>query len=145
MSSQITHSQLSNIHPLTLILDTYPLIFSSWAFFYSLAKLHYVMASHPSPGDCHSHQNTGGQSERTQGQVKLAALNSFSYICTRALNSFRSFALCHAASTVIPLLPKATFTLSIQPNLGFTFAINTLLAIHYPSILSICPNHLNTL
>ena len=31
---------------------------------------------------------------------------------------FRSFAHCHAASTVVPLLPMATFTTSIQPNLG---------------------------
>ena len=43
------------------------------------------------------------------------------------------------------LLPKATFTQSIQPNLGLprtrpslTSAINTLLAIRYSSILSIC-------
>ena len=48
----------------------------------------------------------------------MAAWNSFSYICTRALHSFRSFAHWCAASTVIPLLPKATFTPSIQPNLG---------------------------
>ena len=82
----------------------------------------------------------------------MAALNSFSYICTRALHAFRSFAHCRAASTVTPLLPKATFTPSIQPNLRLprtrpplTSAINTLLAIRYSSILSICPNHLNTL
>ena len=61
--------------------------------------------------------------------------------------------LFRAASTVIPLLPyKATFTPSIQPNLGLprtrpplTSAINTLLAIRYSSILSTCPNHLNIL
>ena len=35
-----------------------------------------------------------------------------------ALHSFRSFAHCHAASTVIPQLPNSTFTSSIQPNLG---------------------------
>ena len=46
------------------------------------------------------------------------------------------FPVFRAASTVIPLLPKATFTPSIQPNLGLprtrqplTLAINTLLAI----------------
>ena len=45
---------------------------------------------------------------------------------------------CRAASTVIPLLPEATFTPSIQPSLGLprtrptlTSAINTLLAILY--------------
>ena len=59
-----------------------------------------------------------GRSERTQGQAKMAGWNSFSYICTRALHSFWFFAHWRAASTVINLLPKATFTSSIQPNLG---------------------------
>ena len=83
----------------------------------------------------------------------MAAWNSFSYICTRAIHSFLSFAHCRAASAVILLLPKDTFTPSIQPNLGLpgtrpplTSAINTLLAaIQYSSILSTCPNYLNTL
>ena len=47
----------------------------------------------------------------------MFAWKSFIYTCTRALHSFRSFAHWRAASTVIPLLPKATFTPSIQPNL----------------------------
>ena len=75
----------------------------------------------------------GGRSETTQGQAKMASWNSFNYICTRALHPF---AHCRAASTVIPLLPKATFTPTIQLNLGLprtrpslTSAINTLLAI----------------
>ena len=79
----------------------------------------------------------------------MAAWNLFSYICTRALHSFAHW---HAASTAIPLLLKATFTPSIQPSLGLpgtrpplTSAINTLLDIRYSSILSTCPNHLNTL
>ena len=104
------------------------------------------MASHPSPGDNH-------QGERTQGQAKIAEWNSFSYRYTRALQStlfpiFRAFC---TAYTVIPLLPKAIYTPSIQPNLGltrthswFTSAINTLLAIRYLSILFTCPNHHNT-
>ena len=81
----------------------------------------------------------------------MAAWDSFGYICTRALHSIRSFAHCRAASTVIPLLPKATFTPTIQPNLclprirrPLTSAINTLLAIRYSFILSTRPNHLNT-
>ena len=81
----------------------------------------------------------------------MAAWNSFSYVCTRALHSFLSFAHCRAASAVIPLLPKATFTPTIQPHLGrprtrtpLTSA-NTLLAIRYSSILSTWPNHLNIL
>ena len=107
------------------------------------------MASLPCP--CDNHQSTGGRSERTQCQTKMTAWNSCSYVCTRALHSFRSFAYCRADFTVIPLLPKATFTPTIQPNLGLprtrhqlTSASNTLLAIRYSSILSICPNDLNT-
>ena len=64
-------------------------------------------------------------------------------ICTRALLFFLSFAHCCTA-TVIPLLPKATFTPSFQPNLclprthhQLTSAINTLLAIWCSTILSI--------
>ena len=64
----------------------------------------------------------GGRFEITQCQAKMAALDSFSYICTRALHAFQSFAHCRAASTVIPLLPNATFTPSIQPN---TYTIHT--------------------
>ena len=100
--------------------------------FYSLSQPHHVMASNHSPGD--NNQSTWGRSERTQGQAKMASWNSFSYICTMALLSFRSFAHRRAASTVIPLSPKATFTPSIQPNLGLprtrpplTSASNTLL------------------
>ena len=74
------------------------------------------------------------------------------YICTRALHCFISFAHCCAASTAGPLPPTATFMPSLQPDLGLPFisppltsAINTLLALQYSSILSTCPNHLNTL
>ena len=81
----------------------------------------------------------------------MVAWHSFSYICTRALHSLRSFVHCRSASSVTSLLPKATFTTSIKRNLGLihtgpplTSAINTLLAIRYLSILSTCPNHLNT-
>ena len=150
MSSQIKHThshQDTALSPYTWHLS---LDFQQLCPFYSLSQPHHVTASLPSP--CDNHQSTGGRSERTQGQAKMAALNSFSYICTRALHAFRSLAHCRAASTVIPLLPKATFTPSIQPNPRLpltrpplTSAINTLLAIRYSSILSTCPNHLNTL
>ena len=83
----------------------------------------------------------------------MAVWNSIiSFICTRALHSFISFAHCSASSTVIPLLPKDTFTPSIQPNLGLprsrsplTSANNILLAIRYSSFLFTCPNILKTL
>ena len=148
MSSLTTHTVIK-IHPLAHILDTWALIFSSYPF-HSLSQLHHVMVSLSSP--CDNHQRTGGHSERTPCQAKMATWNSLSYICTRALQSFRSFVHCRAASTVIPLLPKATFTPSIHPNLSLpltrpplTSAINILLAIQYSSIFSTCPNHLNTL
>ena len=70
-------------------------------------------------------------------------INFIPYICTRALNTFLSCMNCRSASTVIPLLPKVTFTRSIQPNFGLpcprvklSFAIDTLLAIRYSSIFS---------
>ena len=57
---------------------------------------------------------------------------------------------CIVSSIVSPLLPKVTFTLSIQPNLGLpltrpplTSAVDTFQAMRYPLILS-CPNLLNT-
>ena len=75
--------------------------------FYSLSQLH------PSPG--YNHQSTRGRSERTQGRAKMDAWNSFSYIWTRALYSFTH---CRVASTVIPLLLKATLTPSVRANLG---------------------------
>ena len=68
MSSQVTHKQSSNKHPLAYILGTCALIFSSWGIFTVLSQPPHGTASHPSPGD--NHQSTGGRSEGTQGQVK---------------------------------------------------------------------------
>ena len=65
-----------------------------------------------------NHQSTGGRSGRTQEPSKNSRVKFNNYICSRALPSFLSFAHCRAASTVTPLLPTATFTPSIQPNLG---------------------------
>ena len=149
VKSDNTHI-IINIHTLAHILDIFHLDSLYFRPFYRLSQPHHVTASNPSPGD--NHQSTGGRSDRTQGQAKMAEWNSFGCICTRALHSVRSFAHWRAASSVIPLLPKATFTPSIQPNLGlprtrppFTFACNTLLDIRYSSILNTCQNHLNTL
>ena len=115
MSSQITHPQSRTY---TLIAHTWHLrlYFQELRPFYSLSQPRHVTAFLPSPGD--NHHSTGGRPERTQGQVKMAEWNSFSYICTRALHSFPSFAHRRTASTGMPLLPKGTFTLSIQPNNG---------------------------
>ena len=82
----------------------------------------------------------------------MATWNSFSYMFSRVLHSFLSFDHGRTASSIIHLLPKATFTPSFQPNLGLphtrpplTSAIYTFLAIRYSSILSTYPNHLNTI
>ena len=150
MSSQIKHTLSHQDTPLSPYTWQLSLDFQWLPPFYSLSQPYHIMASIPSP--CDNHQSMGGQSERTQGQAKMAVWNSFSYICTRALYAFLTVVHCCAASTVIPMLPKATFTPSIQPNLGLphtrpplTSAISTLLAIWYSFILSTCPNHLNTL
>ena len=108
MSSQVQHTQShqeTHLSPYTWQLR---LDFHYLRPFYSLSQPHHVMASIPS--SCDNHQSMGGQSERTQCQAKMAVLNSSSYTCTRALHTFRSFAHCRAASTIIPLLPNATFT-----------------------------------
>ena len=135
MSSQITHTTharkhtIIKIHPLAHILDSRALIFSSSAFF-SLSQPHHVTVSLPSPGD--NPQSTGGRFERTQCQekwlVKLIQLHMH--------QGSQLFPIFRAVSTIIPLLPKATFTSSIQPNLGLPrtrppliSAINTILAI----------------
>ena len=66
-----------------------------------ISQPHHVTASHPSPGD--HHQSSGGRSERTQGHAIMAAWNSFSYICTRALHSLRSFVHCVLCPKSIPI------------------------------------------
>ena len=72
---------------------------------------------------------------------------SIIYIGARALESYL-LGIVAPSPTVIPLLHKATFTPSIQPNLAIhlhTYVINIRLAILYSAVLYKCPNHLNTL
>ena len=134
---------LIKIHPLAL--HNRALIFSNCDLF-SLSQPHHVMAFLPSPYD--NHQSMGGQSERwvpsKNGRAKLIQLHMY--------QGSPRFPVFRAAYKVIPRLPNATFTPSIQANLGLprtnpplTSAINTFLAIRYSSILSTCPNHLNPL
>ena len=148
VESDNTHT-IINIHPLAHLLDICSLIFSSLRPFYSLSQPHHITAYHPSPGD--NNQSTGGRSERTLGPGKMAAWNSFSYISTRALHSFRSFAHCRVAFTVIPLLHKATFTpynltlVSLVPALHLLPPSTPFWPyIRNSSIHSTCPNHLIT-
>ena len=125
MSSQITHTQLSNIHSLAHILDICSLMFNSCVLF-SLFQRHHVTASHPCPSD--HHQRWEGSPKDHSSKQKWAS--------TRTLHSLQFFTHCYAASTIIPLLPKAIFTPSIQPNMGLpctcirlTSPVNTLLVI----------------
>ena len=74
-----------------------------------------------------------------EGGPKEHRANSVRYMWLSQIHVHRGsplFPICRAASTVIPLLPKATFTPSIQPNFGLhrtrlqlTSAINILLAV----------------
>ena len=75
-------------------------------------QLNYLHKHHGSPL-LHIHQSVGDQFKRMQGQGKMAAFNSIIYIYRRTLHSFLYFAYCQAASTVILLLQKSTFTPSI--------------------------------
>ena len=137
----ITYTQPSNIHTLAHILGTSALIFTSCSHF-SLLQPHHVTAYHPSPGDKppeHRRAVRKDPGTKRKWQVKLNNLHM--HLGSQLLPIF-----C-AVSTVIPLLPKATFTPSIQPNLGLprtrpppTSSINTLLAIRYSLILSTYPN-----
>ena len=118
--------------------------------FYSLQQPHHITVSHPSTCDNNSTRVREG-CDRHKIEEKIDALNSIIYSWWD-LNSFHTFTCCRGASTVIPLLPKAAFAPSIQPNLGLlrtrappTSATNALLAIRYSSILSACSIHLNTM
>ena len=127
--------QSPNTHRLAPIPGTCTLIFSSYVLFYSLPQPHNATASHPSPRDNLSERWRAIR--KTQGQTKMAVLNSITYICTRAGHSFPSFAHCRAASTVIPLLPKATSTPSIQPNLGLPVPTLSTYICLYDTVLAI--------
>ena len=112
MLGRINQAQSANVHPLAHILGTCVLIsvvvlvlqFTQTASRNGiLTPLHVI-----------SHQSTGGRSGRTQepsknGRVKFNHIHM--HRCSPLLNIFR------AASAAIPLLPKVTYTPSIQPNL----------------------------
>ena len=66
----------------------------------------------------------------------MAVWNSISYICTRARHSLLSFAYYHAASTVIHLLPKATFIPSIRIS-----SVYLVLALHLLQVHSLSFSH----
>ena len=124
MSGHITPMQWPTTHSIAHIPGTCALIFSCFAIFTVYPNR--IMWRHPTHLNVIIYKRAGGRSERTHGQAIMATLNAIIYICTRAFHSFH----CRAASTIISLLPKATFTASIQPNLclprtgpSLTFAI----------------------
>ena len=144
MSSPITRAQSPTIHPLAHILGS--------CAFISVVEPFLQFIPTPSWNGIPPLSRCISTQKEHRNHAKMAAWNSIIYIRTRALHSFLSLAHRRAASTVIPLLPKATFTPSIQPNLRLprtrpplTSAINTLLANRRSSIPSTCPNYLNTL
>ena len=103
------------------------------------------------------HLSQGNNHQRILGKLRVVQKNRgpstndcvISYICTRVFHSFPYFTHCCEAYTIIPQLPKATFTTSIQQNLGLphthpplTSAINSLLAMWYSTTW---PSNLYTL
>ena len=106
----------SSHYPFAIIQGTCTII-SAVAHFFSLPQQRLVTTSRPSSGD--KPIECQGLSEITQELTKQKcprrSQSSIHIHCTRAFHSFLSFAHCRAAS-VIPLLPKTTFTPSIQSN-----------------------------
>ena len=146
MSSPITHAQSPTMHPLVQILGccAFTSVVGPFSQFIPTPSCNGI----PPLSRCISPQSTGRQSEGTQepsknGRVKLNNLHVH--------QGSPLVPISCAASTIIPLLPKATFTPSIQSNLDLphirpplTSAAITLLAKWLSSILSTYPNHLNT-
>ena len=145
VKSDNTHTQSSNIHPLAHILNTCALIFSYLRTFYSLSQPHFYPIQVIT-----TRAPEGGPKEHTAKQKWERETHSVTDV--PGLSTLSNLSIVHAASSVIPLLPEVTFTPSIQQNLRLprtrpplTSASSTLLAIRYSSILSTCPNYLNTL
>ena len=108
MSSQITHTQSStythNAYRWHLCLDSCVLL---------TVYPNGIMQRHPTPLQVITTRARKGGPEEYRAKQKWPR-ETHCYIRTRALHSFQSFAHWRAAFTVIPLLPKATFTQSIS-------------------------------
>ena len=135
-----------NIHSLTHILDICVLIFRSCALFIVYPNRN--MQRHPTALQVITTRARGAVRKNT-GPIKWP-LETHSVIYVPGLSTLSD--LLRIDVHRISLLPKPTYTPSIQPNLDLprtrsplTSAINTLVAIRYSSILSTCPNHLITL
>ena len=105
MSSQIKHTQSNQDTPFSPYTWRLSLDFQLLRPFYSLSQPYHVTASLPSSGDNHQARK-GGPKEHSAKQKWYI----FNLIQVHMYQGSPLF----AASTVIPLLPKATFTPSIH-------------------------------
>ena len=147
VKSDNTHTMVMIYH-LALIPDTWALIFSSFALFTVYPNR--ITQRHPSLLQMTTTRaREGGHSAK---QIWPRETHSVIYVPWQGSPLFPIFLALSRSLYRHSSLSKATFTPSIQPNLGLpstrpplTSAINTLPAIRYSSILSTCKNHLNTL
>ena len=117
MSSQITHAQLSNIHPLVEMLGTCDFK-SVVAPFYQFTPSASCNGIPPLSRQSATRAQEGGPKHRETNQ-KLLGEPRVIYCSYASGLSTHSYPIS-TPSTVIPVLHKATFTPSIQPNLGLT-------------------------
>ena len=148
MSSQIEHTHLSNIYPLAHILGNCPLIFSSCDFLQFNLTASCITVLNPSSGDRLSERGRAVRKNTGTNQKRPHKTQSSSCAPGPSNPSFPSFADCRAASTAIHLLPSIRLPCSrisvYHPHATY-FCHPHFLAVRYSSILSTCPNHLNTL
>ena len=128
MSSQVTHAQLSNIHPCARILYRHLSLVISSCIFFTITPTALCNGIPNSLGD--KRQERGMAIRKNTGtRAKMTSCTSIIYTCNRDLHYFQS---CCAAPTVIHRLLKSTFIPSIQHNLCLP---RTRTHLHPPSTL----------
>ena len=139
MSSQITHAQIPNIYPLANIPGTRALIFSNSAL--STLYLNSIMQRLQIPNQVKSPRPLEGGPKDIVSKQKWPLGSD----APGSLHFSLSYTHCRSPSTVIPSVPMATFTPSIQPNFSLlhtrprlTSANVTLLGIRCRHIHSLC-------
>ena len=96
--------------------------------FYSLPQPHHVKTSNPSPGDKPPERGRAVWKKHRNQQKWPHKDQSSTYALGLYIPSHLSH--CHTASTVISLLPKTTFTPSIQPIFGLPRTLHQHLSSH---------------
>ena len=148
VKSDNTHTIIS-IHPIDHIPDICPLIFSSFTLFTvypnSIMKQHptplqaiTIRAREGGPKEHRAKQNWQRETHSVTCVPGLSTLSDLSSIDTQPPPTF----LCRPRP---PSHHAPSLTLVSSTRRPLTSAINTLVGIRYSSIISICPNHLNTL